>query len=55
MARNAPALSPSELAPMTPEETRYLRGLVAAEVKADGEERLEYVKALMRSNGARLI
>lgn len=55
MARHAPALSPSELRAMTPEETSLARREVNAMLKAEGEERLEFVKAVVKSNGARLI
>lgn len=55
MARHAPALSPSELERMTPEQTRYVHRAVERELKGEREERLAYVKALVKASGARLV
>jgi hypothetical protein len=55
MARYAPALSPTELDRMTPEQTRYLRRCVEAELKDEQEERLAIAKATIRAAGARLV
>lgn len=40
---------------MTRKETNLLRREVDAMLKAEGQERLAFVKAVVQSNGARLI
>lgn len=54
MAFNAPGLPPAELARMTPEQTGHVRKAIEGELKAQREERLAYLKVLVRASGARL-
>lgn len=54
MARHAPGLNATELERMTPEQTRYLRKGIEAELKSEREERFAYVKALVRASGGRI-
>jgi hypothetical protein len=55
MARYAPGLNATELRRMTPEETRLVSKEITDDVKRQRERELEFVKALIRASGARLI